>query len=106
MGKKIEKKSHLVSNIVLTISLAVFVVAAFQLFRIGKGYQDGRKDYKDIQELAVEETKDKKSGEDKFIVDFEKLAEKNPDVIGWIRFDPQPDVINYPIVQGDRKSVV
>ncbi len=100
MGKKIEKKSHLVSNIVLTISLAVFVVAAFQLFRIGKGYQDGRKDYKDIQELAVEETKDKKSGEDKFIVDFEKLAEKNPDVIGWIRFDPQPDVINYPIVQG------
>ena len=38
MGKKIEKKSHLVSNIVLTISLAVFVVAAFQLFRIGKGY--------------------------------------------------------------------
>ena len=48
----------------------------------------------------MEETKDKKSGEDKFIVDFEKLAEKNPDVIGWIRFDPQPDVINYPIVQG------
>ena len=101
MGKKKKKKqSHLVSNIVLTISIAVFIVAAFQLFRIGKGYQDGRKDYKEIQELAVEKKKDKKSGEDQFVVDFQKLTDKNPDVIGWIRFDPEPSVINYPIVQG------
>ena len=101
MGKKKKKKqSHLVSNIVLTISIAVFIVAAFQLFRIGKGYQDGRTDYKEIQELAVEKKKDKKSGEDQFVVDFQKLTDKNPDVIGWIRFDPEPSVINYPIVQG------
>ena len=100
MGKKKKKKqSHLVSNIVLTISIAVFIVAAFQLFRIGKGYQDGRKDYKEIQELAVEKKKDKKSGEDQFVVDFQKLTDKNPDVIGWIRFDPEPSVINYHIVQ-------
>ena len=100
MGKKKKKKSHLVSNIVLTVSLAVFVVAAFQLFRIGKGYLDGRKDYKELQEEATKKKKDKKDGEEKFLVDFEKLAKKNPDVIGWIRFDPEPSVINYPIVQG------
>ena len=40
MGKKKKKKSHLVSNIVLMLSLAVFVVAALQMFRIGNGYQD------------------------------------------------------------------
>ncbi len=98
--KRKKKKSHLVSNIILAVSLTVFCVAAFQLFRIGKGYQDGRKDYKEIQEAATVKKKDKKSGEEKFIVDFEKLSKKNQDVIGWIRFDPEPSVINYPIVQG------
>ena len=100
MGKKKKQKSHLASNIVLAVSLVVFIVAAFQLFRIGKGYQDGRKDYKELQDSATKKKKDKKGGEEKFIVDFEKLAEKNPDVIGWIRFDPKPSIINYPIVQG------
>lgn len=100
MSKKKDKKNHLVSNIVLAVSVAVFVVAAIQLFRIGKGYQDGRKDYKELQDSATEKKEDKKDGEEKFIVDFEKLAEINPDVIGWIRFDPEPSVINYPIVQG------
>lgn len=100
MGKKKKKKSHLASNIVLAVSIGVFVVAAFQLFRIGKGYQDGRKDYKELRDTATEKKKSKKDGEEKFIVDFAKLAEINPDVIGWIRFDPEPSVINYPIVQG------
>ena len=77
----------------------MFVVAGFQLIRIGKGYQDGRKEYKEIEKAATEEKKDK-NDEEKFTVDFEKLAEMNPDVIGWLRFDPEPSVINYPIVQG------
>lgn len=99
MGKKKKQKSHLASNIVLAVSIVVFAVAAFQLFRIGKGYQDGRKDYKELQESATEKKKDK-NGEEIFVVDFEELAKKNPDVIGWLRFDPEPSVINYPIVQG------
>lgn len=99
MKQKKQKKSHWLSNLILAVSLGVFVVAGFQLIRIGKGYQDGRKEYKEIQDLAVEEKKDK-NDEDVFTVDFDKLAEKNPDVIGWLRFDPEPSVINYPIVQG------
>ena len=35
-----------------------------------------------------------------FRVDFDKLKAINPDTIGWIRFSPEPSVINYPIVQG------
>ena len=89
----------MLSNIILAVSLGVFVVAGFQLIRIGKGYQDGRKEYKEIEKAATEEKKDK-NDEEKFTVDFEKLAEMNPDVIGWLRFDPEPSVINYPIVQG------
>ena len=76
MGKKKKQKSHLASNIVLAVSLVVFIVAAFQLFRIGKGYQDGRKDYKELQDSATKKKKDKKGGEEKFIVDFEKLARR------------------------------
>ena len=64
MGKKKKQKSHLASNIVLAVSLVVFIVAAFQLFRIGKGYQDGRKDYKELQDSATKKKKDKKGGEE------------------------------------------
>lgn len=99
MKQKKKKKNRLLSNIILAVSLGVFVVAGFQLVRIGKGYQDGRKEYKEIEKAATEEKKDK-NDEEKFTIDFEKLAEMNPDVIGWLRFDPEPSVINYPIVQG------
>lgn len=99
MKKTKKKNPHMLSNIILVVSIGVFLVAGFQLIRIGKGYQDGRKEYKEIQDLAVQKTKDK-NDEERFTVDFEKLAEKNPDVIGWLRFDPEPSVINYPIVQG------
>ena len=36
-----------------------------------------------------------------FRVDFDELLAVNPDTIGWIRFSPEPAIINYPIVQGE-----
>ena len=95
------EKSHWLLNTILVISIIVFGVSAFQLFKIGKGYLDGRSEYDKIRDIAVT-TKDSEDEEEKdaFQVDFEKLLEINPDTIGWIRFDPEPDVISYPIVQG------
>ncbi|MGE9940249.1 class B sortase [Bariatricus sp. SGI.161] len=101
--KKRKKKGSILFNIVLVIAIAVFCVSAFQLFKIGKGYYDGRSEYDKIRDLAVETGK----GEDEqegFKVNFDELLAINPDTIGWIRFSPEPSQISYPIVQGDDNS--
>lgn len=85
-----------VMNLLLVVALIVFVVAAIQLVRIGKGYLDGRSEYKKVMDLAIENPTD----EEKFRVDFDKLEEINEDTIGWIRFYPEPEIISYPLVQG------
>lgn len=112
-GKRIQEKrtkkqkGNLISNIILVVAIIVFCVSAFQLFRIMKGYYDGRSEYDKIRELAIEtggsgdEDEEEQSG---FQVNFEELLKINPDTIGWIRFDPEPSVINYPIVQGSDNS--
>lgn len=101
------RQSHWISSIILVISLAVFCIAAFQLIKIGKGYLDGRSEYEKIQDLAItnpdqdeKKGKDKSDGKDRFKVDFDKLLGMNQDTIGWIRFYPEPSIINYPVVQG------
>ena len=100
--KQGKKKTSFVSNLILVIALVVFFVSAFQLFQILKGYYDGRSEYEKVRELAVKQEKEK--DEETFLVDFDKLLEINPDTIGWIRFYPEPSIINYPIVQGTDNS--
>ena len=93
---------------ILVIALIVFCVSGFQLFKIGKGYLDGRSEYDKVRKLAVTDDKNKndkdknhsEDGDDTFSVDFQKLLEINPDTIAWIRFPDEPSQINYPVVQG------
>jgi len=97
------KGKGILSNLILIVALAVFAVSAYQLFKIGKGYYDGRSEYDKIRDLAIE-TKDD-GGDDagnqpRYQVNFDELMALNSDTIGWIRFDPEPAIINYPIVQG------
>lgn len=98
------KKGGWITNLILVIALAVFVVSAYQLIKIGKGYWDGRSEYDKIRDLAIEsgEDGDGEDGEEsQFRVNFDELLAINPDTIGWIRFSPEPAIISYPIVQGD-----
>lgn len=101
--KRNRRRSNLLSNVVLIIAVLVFLVSAFQLLKIAKGYLDGRSEYKKIRDIAITtaDGDDEGGGGDDFKVDFDKLLEINPDTIGWIRFAPEPSVINYPIVQGE-----
>ena len=99
--KKAKKKGSLVLNLILILALIVFAVSAFQLFQIVKGYMDGRGEYEDIRELAIEEVDDGEEGTPQFRVNFDELLAINPDTIGWIRFSPEPSIISYPIVQGE-----
>lgn len=92
-----KKKSNFIYNIILIAAIAVFCVSAFQLARIAKGYLSGRSEYKEVQDLAVKGDKP----EGGFRVDFEKLLEINPDTVAWIRFYPEPEIISYPVVQGE-----
>lgn len=87
-------------NVVFLVSLAVFLVAAVQFVRIGKGYLDGRKEYKELQNLAVHEPEKKKGEKPKIQVDFDKLLKVNGDTVGWLHFEPEPKIIDYPVVQG------
>lgn len=91
--KKQKQKGSMITTIVLIISIIVFCVAAFQLIRIAKGYLDGRSEYEKVRDVAVENEKDR------FRVNFDELMKINGDTIGWIRFNPEPSQINYPIVQ-------
>ena len=86
-----KKGKGIVSNLILIVALAVFAVSAYQLFKIGKGYYDGRSEYDKIRDLAIE-TKDD-GGDDagnqpRYQVNFDELMALNSDTIGWIRFDP------------------
>ena len=108
--KKAKKKGSLVLNLILILALIVFAVSAFQLFQIVKGYMEGRGEYEDIRELAIEEVDDGEEGTPvddgeegtpQFRVNFDELLAINPDTIGWIRFSPEPSIISYPIVQGE-----
>ncbi len=96
-----KKKPGIITNIILIAAIAVFCVSAFQLYNIFKGYYDGRSEYDKLRDLALGE--EKKGGEDqpRYQVNFDELLEINPDTIGWLRFDPEPAIISYPIVQGE-----
>ncbi len=95
--RKKRKKNSLVTNIILVIAAFVFCISAFQLIKIGKGYYDGRSEYEKIRELAIEKNKDEGA---KYKVNFDELLALNSDTVAWLRFDPEPAIINYPVVQG------
>lgn len=101
--KRRKKGSSIGSTIVLIIALGVFCYSGLQLFHIFASYKKGDDEYKEIRNLVikVEKQESKKGKEkkkpDKYIIDFEKLREINPDVVAWIRFE-EPSVINYPVV--------
>ena len=97
--KKSGGKGRIVSNIILILAVLVFCVSAFQLFRILSGYHEGRKEYDEVKALAVTEEGEGDGEKARFSVDFDTLKGINPDTVGWIRFDPEPAQISYPLVQ-------
>lgn len=101
--KKQSVVGRVISTIVLIAALAVFFYSGFQLYTILKGYYDGRSEYDKVREVAIDQksdTSENGDGSDGFSVNFDELKAINEDTIGWIRFSPKPEEINYPIVQG------
>lgn len=100
------KKSGILSTIVLVVALAIFCVSGFQLYKIVSGYKKGQSEYDKLKELALQtDKKDGENGEETFRVNFDELLAINPDTVGWIRFHPEPSQIDYPLVQGKDNSL-
>ena len=94
------------------IFLSAFCFSAYKMYSIIDGYNEGEKEIAEVYEAAVITTND---GLDDLpgvtasitdanypfdmTIDFEELKSKNRQTIGWIRFAPEPNTINYPIVQ-------
>lgn len=95
-----KKKGSLALRIAFFVSALVFCVSVWQLVKIGKGYLDGQSEYKKLRKIVV----DSNGNKDRFRVDFSELLNINEDTVGWIRFYPEPSVINYPIVQGKEQE--
>ena len=99
-SRKKKEKGSLLSNIILMIAAGVFLYAAYNLWGIYSEYNKGVSEYESLQELVIMESMpDVPEEDDVFKVDFDKLKEINPEVVGWIRFE-EPSEINYPIVEG------
>lgn len=104
-GRRRKRKNtagRVISTVVLIVALVVFFYSGFQLYKILKGYYDGRSEYDKVREVAINQNTDDADGDkgDGFSVNFDELKSINEDTIGWIRFSPKPEEINYPIVQG------
>lgn len=109
-----KKKTH--SWIVFIVIAAVLI--GFALFKLISPMIDrwqSAKDYKELADTYVsvnETSKDdgKQKQKDWWLTDvkieFDRLKEQNPDIIGWIRFDNQDELgINYPILySGDNEK--
>lgn len=98
-----KKNQNLVSNIILTIAILVFLFAAFMLVKSLLPYWQGKSGYHKIQDLAITQKGSEDENPVTFSVDFDELMRLNPDTVGWIRFD-EPSIINYPVVRGDDNS--
>ena len=86
---------------ILVLALIVFAVSAYQLFGIIKGYMDGRNEYEEIRDLAIESS----GGDDEpegFRVNFDELLAVNPDTIGWIQIPNT--VVDYPVMQSAKDN--
>ena len=98
MDDHVKKKKIFVINIVLFVLLAFLGFVGYKAYFILSEYGEAAEEYKGIRKLVINEVDEEDTSS--IVVDFDKLFEINPEVVGWIRFE-EPKVINYPIVQGE-----
>lgn len=91
----------------------VFFFSAHKMYSIINEYSEGEEEYAEVLDAAAvttiapqkEETVDVTATIEEpnypfdISIDFEELKRKNRETIAWIRFAPEPETINYPIVQ-------
>lgn len=109
-----------IKNILIVFFAAMLLFSAWKLFGILQGYEQGESEYNELQqyisvtepptipdaapqatqpEYSHEPTAPEEADDTVWpVVDFEQLAQINPDIVGWIFIEGTD--INYPVVQG------
>lgn len=107
MGNRVSKK-EILRRVIFYISLIVFIVCAFKLFGICKGYYDNKKSYNEVREYAPQEVETPDNNQEeapKFVFtkeNYDKLLSMNEDFKGWL-YIPGTN-ISYPLVQTDNND--
>lgn len=107
--KKIDKdliytppKRSTKNKIILWVSELVLVLSVITLGVFIWRYLSPRISYSNINsQFTTNKTTSKSRNK---WVDFNGLKKTNSDIIGWIDFDKEPEIIDYPIVQGKDNS--
>jgi len=99
--RKQNKDIDWVSTIILVVAMSVFLFATYKLATIFFEYQKGTSEYESLESIVISQEVPSITEKEEvvFKVDFDKLKEINPDVLGWIRFE-NPEKISYPVVAG------
>ncbi|MGL5254551.1 MAG: class B sortase [Brevinema sp.] len=101
------KKDKVITGIIVIGIAGVLFFCGFKIYQIYWEYKDGSDVYEEIEEYInipedPEETVGEAEDEDSEYIDFSKLQEMYPDIVGWIQI---PELgISYPILQGKNNS--
>lgn len=87
------KQKQILPLIFIIVGIALLLVAGGLFIKAQLGYQEAQSCYKQLEQYAVKGDE----GDEVPSVDFNALAQINPDIVGWI-YVPGT-VINYPVVQ-------
>ena len=92
-------------KLMIIVAIYILVSAGFLLYRNIDDYKENETVVTKLQEDVIrKEVVKKQDGNreieiEEYYIDWEKL--KDTDVVGWIRFENKPEVIDYPIVKGE-----
>ncbi len=92
------KKKQILPLVFIIVGAALLLVAGGLFIKAQLGYQEAQSCYKELEQYAVKGD----DGDDVPNVDFNALAQINPDIVGWI-YVPGT-VINYPVVQTNNNT--
>jgi sortase B len=100
-----------ISNILIIVFSAIIVISAFRLWKIFYEYHAGEKEYEETASSFVDKNEaETDNGHEESLpaecpitVDFDRLIQKNADVVGWIYSEGTQ--INYPVLRGEDNSV-
>ena len=97
-GRPPRKKKQVLPLVFIIVGVVLLLVAGGLFIKAQMGYQEAQSCYKQLEQYAVKGD----DGDEVPSVDFNALAQINPDIVGWI-YVPGT-VINYPVVQTNNNT--
>lgn len=95
------RPAAVVSTVFIVMGVVLLVVAGVLFVRAQLGYREAQDAYSDLTQYAVI-TDDEAATGGIPAVDFDALAQINPDIVGWLYIEGTN--INYPVVQTDNNE--